>query len=421
MFLDNTSVIQVVRTSAKTTNELQISAKWVDTASGSTLVPGVSGILSNGTTPVTAVAAPAAGVQRNVEKLPIYNADTVDAAVIVQRYDGANTWILKKATIASGATIDGVEFGTVGGAGATGPTGPTGATSTVPGPTGPTGPTGATSTAPGPTGPTGPTGATGSSGAGGGSNRLINGDFRINQRAYVSGATLSSGTYGHDRWKAGAGGGDYTFTQGPSDTTVTIASGKTLIQVVEDKNIEGGAYTLSWTGTAQARVGVNNAAASGTYAVSPVAILSSTAGQKISVEFNSGTLGKVQLEPGAAATAFERLDYTASLVRCRRYCRAIGSANGYMIALCINATQADARWTMEPMRSTPGINFIGAPADYELCSSSGYPIACTAVAGYPSVDGVEFLLTVASGLVAGNATMFFPAAAGTVFILTSEL
>jgi len=37
-------------------------------------------------------------------------------------------------------------------------------------------------------------------------NRIINGDFRINQRGYVSGATLIPGIttgYGHDRWGAG--------------------------------------------------------------------------------------------------------------------------------------------------------------------------------------------------------------------------
>ena len=38
------------------------------------------------------------------------------------------------------------------------------------------------------------------------------------------------------RWKAGASGGDYSFTQNKSDTTITIASNKSLMQVVEDVN-----------------------------------------------------------------------------------------------------------------------------------------------------------------------------------------
>ena len=33
-------------------------------------------------------------------------------------------------------------------------------------------------------------------------NLLIDAGFTINQRAYVSAATLASGAYGHDRWKA---------------------------------------------------------------------------------------------------------------------------------------------------------------------------------------------------------------------------
>ena len=61
--------------------------------------------------------------------------------------------------------------------------------------------------------------------------------FIINQRVYVSAATLASGAYGHDRWKAGASGGNYSFTQLASNTQITIASGKSLKQVVEDKNV----------------------------------------------------------------------------------------------------------------------------------------------------------------------------------------
>jgi Collagen triple helix repeat (20 copies) len=310
-----------------------------------------------------------------------------------------------------GATGD---KGPTGDRGLTGLTGDKGAT----GDKGPTGDKGAT----GDKGPTGDQGAVGPTGSGAtvGFNRLLNGDFRINQRTYVSGATLAAGAYGHDRWKAGAGGGNYTFTQNASDTTITIASGKTLMQVVHGANVEGGAYTLSWTGTSQARVAVNNGTPSGAYATSPFAIASSTAGQKITVEFNNGTLGKVQLEPGTTATAFERVDYGAMLARCRWYGRLIGSANGYFMGLCINATQADCRWTMEPMQATPIISFSGAPGDYSVVAASGAPIACTAVNGYASKDSIEILVNVTGGLVAGNATMFFPTSTATIF-LAAEL
>jgi hypothetical protein len=150
-------------------------------------------------------------------------------------------------------------------------------------------------------------------------NILINGDFRINQRVYVSAATLATTVYGHDRWKAGAAGGDYSFTQLNGPTVITIAAGKTLIQVVEDKNVYGGTYTLSWEGTAQGRYAVDSATPAGAYADSPIAITGQTAGTTMSVEFDDGTLGKVQLELGSAATGFEYRDYGTELAMCQRY------------------------------------------------------------------------------------------------------
>jgi hypothetical protein len=154
-------------------------------------------------------------------------------------------------------------------------------------------------------------------------NIIINGDFRINQRVYVSGAALAASTYAHDRWKAGASGGDYSFTQLANSTQITIAAGKSLIQVVEDRNVTGGTYVLSWSGTAQARVGVNSATPSGPFASSPILISGQAAGTTMSVEFGNGgpacTLGTVKLEQGAVATPFVMPDWGTELVKCQRY------------------------------------------------------------------------------------------------------
>lgn len=150
-------------------------------------------------------------------------------------------------------------------------------------------------------------------------NCIINAGFTVNQRGYVSNATLAAGVYGHDRWKAGAGGGDYTFTQLPQSTTITIKSGKSLIQVIEDKNVIGGTYTLSWTGTAQARFGINSATPSGAYAASPITITTQTAGTVMSVEFNEGTLGKVVLNSGDVALPFMPKSFEEELRACQRY------------------------------------------------------------------------------------------------------
>lgn len=150
-------------------------------------------------------------------------------------------------------------------------------------------------------------------------NKIINGNFALNQRGYSSASTLSSGTYAHDRWKAGASGGDYSFTQSANGCTITIAAGKTLIQVIEDANIEGGTYVLSWSGTAQARYGVDSATPSGSYADSPITITGQSASTTMSVEFDDGTLSNVQLELGSTATTFEQRGIGTELALCQRY------------------------------------------------------------------------------------------------------
>ena len=42
-------------------------------------------------------------------------------------------------------------------------------------------------------------------------NKIINGNFDINQRAVSGTVSLAAGEYGHDRFKGGAGGATYTF------------------------------------------------------------------------------------------------------------------------------------------------------------------------------------------------------------------
>jgi hypothetical protein len=160
-------------------------------------------------------------------------------------------------------------------------------------------------------------------GGGGGlnDNRIINGNFAVNQRAQVSGTALAAAAYGHDRWKAGASGCTYTFTAALPDTTITITVG-TLTQVIEAGFIEGGVYTLSWTGTAQARV--YQGAPTGAYAASPVVTASLPAGVNTIVEFDTGTVVRVKFESGNIATAFNRLTLARCLADCQRYYQILG-------------------------------------------------------------------------------------------------
>ena len=157
-------------------------------------------------------------------------------------------------------------------------------------------------------------------------NRIIDGGFTINQRGYVSGTSLSSGSYGHDRWKGGASGGTYTFTQASAgvNTTITITAGS-IIQVIEGANLpEGGTYVLSWTGTAQGKIGAGSFGASGITGTI-------TAGTNTNIEFNTGTCGNVQLEVGSTATSFDYRPYGTELALCQRYYQFFGGATNSML------------------------------------------------------------------------------------------
>lgn len=146
-----------------------------------------------------------------------------------------------------------------------------------------------------------------------GRNRLHNVGFTVNQRSYATGTALAANAYGHDRWKAGASGCTYTFTASPPLTTITITAGS-LTQIVEASGIEGGAYTLSWTGTAQGRIN------GGTYAASPVTVTGLAANTAITIEFNAGTLSRAQLEAGSVATAFDKGGSPQQILSaCQRY------------------------------------------------------------------------------------------------------
>lgn len=144
------------------------------------------------------------------------------------------------------------------------------------------------------------------------SNLLINGGFAVNQRGVSGTVTLASGVYGHDRWKGGASGGTYTFATSENVTTLTIASGKSIIQVVEGLNLKSGSVCLSWTGTAQGKIGAGSFGASG---ITGTAV----GGTNLNIEFNAGTVSNVQLSYGEIALPFVPRSYADELRLCQRY------------------------------------------------------------------------------------------------------
>lgn len=184
-------------------------------------------------------------------------------------------------------------------------------------------------------------------------NAIINGNFGINQRGVSGTVTLAAGVYGHDRWKAGASGCTYTFATVDNVTTLTISAGS-LIQVIEGINLQSGTYTLSFTGTAQGKIGAGSFGASG---ITGAAV----GGTNLNVEFNTGTVSLVQLERGTVATPFEVRSIGQELGLCQRYCIVYGGKSPYErfgIGLNASTTAAYPLITFPvEMRALPTVSF----------------------------------------------------------------
>lgn len=144
-----------------------------------------------------------------------------------------------------------------------------------------------------------------------GKNKVINGNFAINQRAVSGTVVLVAGEYGHDRFRGGSAGCTYTFTTSNNVTTITINAG-TLEQEVEGMNLFSGNYILSWSGTAQGQINGDGFGSSGVGTIL-------TGGTNAVVEFNAGTLSLVQLEASNYATDFEHRPIGEELSLCYRY------------------------------------------------------------------------------------------------------
>jgi hypothetical protein len=190
-------------------------------------------------------------------------------------------------------------------------------------------------------------------------NRLRNASFSINQRGVSGTVTLAAGAYGHDGVKAGASGATYTFSTGGLDATLSISSGS-LILPIEAGSIEGGAYTLSQAGTAQARVWQGSGyTGSGAYAAAPLTASGLSAATQTNVEFSTGTVLRPQFEPGAVATAFERRPPGVELGMCQRYFWQ--GAFPTVTSPVVGNYQATTFYLPQQMRSSPTVAIVGTP------------------------------------------------------------
>lgn len=201
-------------------------------------------------------------------------------------------------------------------------------------------------------------------------NLLTNAGFWFNDSGYVSNAGLTSGQRGHDGFKAGASGCNYTFTQNGNLPIQINITGGTLITAVEDFNFADydGDVTVSWEGSAQARVknGLTTDLSSESYAASPITI-TKIADTGLSLEFNTGTVGKIVVNEGATAQAFPGYDINEERRRSQRYVqkhkidrRIHSSVSGYFDSFYA---------PIVPMRVDPAVTEIAAGSTVNCIAS----------------------------------------------------
>jgi hypothetical protein len=206
------------------------------------------------------------------------------------------------------------------------------------------------------------------SGTASGVNLLLNSNFAINQRAYVSAANLASGSYGFDRWKSNYTNTTLTFTASTQGQSLTINASGGLQQIIEQGLVPAGTYTLSWTGTATARV-YNSGGTPPSYAASPVTFTADGAANVV-VEFTASgstkTLSKVQFNLGTNTTwALATPTLQSELAACQRYYyqsdSQIWATLNYQAN--VNVSRGGNLWLPEFMRVAPTLTLFDSPGN----------------------------------------------------------
>lgn len=195
-------------------------------------------------------------------------------------------------------------------------------------------------------------------------NKIINGDFRIDQYGYASGAATVANQFVRDRWFV-TGTGGVTFATANNKTTMTIPAGQTARQVIEGANLQSGVHVLSWEGSALGRVGT------GAYGASGSVTANVTGGANVTVEFNAGTVTEVQFERGNVATSFEQRLRPTELGLCQWY-----RQDYFDVMVCGMAPDAAPRdifasFIFPQMRAIPTVTFGPASVGVSLLNATG--------------------------------------------------
>ena len=185
-------------------------------------------------------------------------------------------------------------------------------------------------------------------------NLLINPNFLVNQRVYVSGTnTTVANQYAHDRWRVVTSGQNVTFTKTNNMVTVTAPAGS-YEQIIEDINVQSGDYKISHEGTAT--IAIAESADNVTYTIlSPNAngTYTLTGGKYVRVRFSSGTIIKPQVELGSVRTPFENRPYGLELSLCQRYWH---TGNAYWAGYAYGSARAGTKTAFPAdMRTIPSV------------------------------------------------------------------
>jgi hypothetical protein len=113
-----------------------------------------------------------------------------------------------------------------------------------------------------------------------------------------------------------------------------------------------------------------------------------------------------QLEAGSVATPFERRLYGTELALCQRYCYVLGGTSVFERLGSAHATSGTLAYAIIPtpvtLRAAPTISYSGP---FGVTAASGTAISATNITlDNAALHSVQVSVTVASGLVAGNAT-----------------
>lgn len=193
-------------------------------------------------------------------------------------------------------------------------------------------------------------------------NLVHNGIFQVNQRGVFGSVSLAANAYGHDRWKAGASGCTYTFAASAGITTLTISAG-TLVQVIDGSEIRSGVHVASWAGTAQGRIN------GGSYGVSGITA-NLTGGTNATIEFGTGTLSLVQVEPGVQATAPIVRPFFLERLICQHYLPSTSASHVSGQSYGTNVAYFHAPFPVDARASPTGILLTSSLSSYLVTNSS---------------------------------------------------